>query len=253
MKPLGNLYNTTQTKNQDDIVRVKFMNSNPRNTYSEWLVRMKVEGYISIGNKIKLGDVEFVQRKKWIEATARISAVNSDTAEKVALRKVSDLLNILSFISDCSIKLVGVEPTDSSNSAFPTTIRILNANDVQKWRIAEESGDYELLSALGYYRKGLNELDPFDAFQAFWTSVEIVCAESNGNGIGQKIVSFARAHSVEIKETDVNDLKGTRNRIAHGGKRYDIDQIKYVAEKIPRMRNLARQLLEARMAYLQIK
>jgi len=223
------------------------MNSNPRSTHNEWLVRMKVEGSVSIGNKIKLSDVEFIQRKKWIEATARINAVNGDTAENVALRKVSDLLNILSFISDCSIKLVGVEPTDSSNSAFPTTIRILGTNDMQKWRTVEESGDYELLSALGYYRKGLNELDPFDSFLAFWTSAEIVCSESSGNGIGEKIASFARAHSVEIKETEVNDLKGTRNRIAHGGKRYDIDQIKYVAGKIPRMRSLARQMLEAKM------
>ncbi len=106
--------------------------------------------------------------------------MNSDTAEKLALRKVSDLLNILSFISDCSIKLVGVEPTDGNDSVSPTTIRILSANEMQRWRIVELSGDYGLLSALRYYRKVLNELDPFDAFLAFWTSMEIICSESRG-------------------------------------------------------------------------
>jgi hypothetical protein len=208
---------------------------------------MRVEGAVNIGNKISLSDVEFIQRKKWVEATAKISETNSDAAEKMALRKVSDLLNILSFISDCSIKLTGVESTDSSDLRFPATTRIIGVNDAQRWRNLEESGDYELLSALGYYRKGLNEFDPFDAFLAFWTSMEIICSVSRGNRIAEKIVSFARAHSVTIDMTEVNDLRGTRNRIAHGGKRYDIEQIKYVAGKIPRMRSVARQMLEAKM------
>lgn len=226
------------------------MNSSSTSRHSEWLVRMRVEGSISIGNKIKLSNVEFIQRKKWIEATARISAADSNTAEKIALRNVSDLLNILSFISDCSVKLVGVEPKDDVNSALPTTTRILSTHEVQTWRTIEESGSYELLNALGYYRKGLNELDPFDAFLAFWTSIEIVCSDTGRNSIKQKILSFARAYSVGIEEATVDDLKGTRNRIAHGGKRYDIEQIEYVAGKIPEIRSLARQLLEARTGRL---
>ncbi len=219
---------------------------------SQWLVRMRVEGAVNIGKRISLSDVEFIQHRKWIEATAKISETNSDAAEKVALRKASDLLNILSFISDCSIKLTGVESTDSSDSRFPATIRIIDVNDTQRWRNVEKSGDYGLLSALGYYRKGLNELDPFDAFLAFWTSMEIICSDYGGKGIAEKIVAFARAHSVSVDMIEVNDLKGTRNRIAHGGKRYDIEQIKYVAGKIPRMRSLARQMLEAKMTSAQV-
>jgi hypothetical protein len=208
---------------------------------------MKVEGYVNIGSKIEFDDVEFIQRKKWIEAVARVSEVNREAAENVAVRKVSDILNVLSFVSDCSIKLVGVEPAERSGSLFPVTIRILNADEIQRWKTIDGLREPQLFRGLGYYRKGLNELDPFDAFLAFWSAVEIVCSHSRGRCIANKILSFARTHSIEIDESEVHDLKGTRNRIVHGVKRYDIDQIKRVAEKIPRIRELAKRFLEAKI------
>ena len=213
----------------------------------EWLVRMKVEGAVNIGTKINFDNVEFIQRKKWIEAAARVNEVNKEAAENVAVRKVSDILNVLSFVSNSSIKLVGVELVERSDSAFPVTIRVLNAAEVQRWKTLEGLSDPQIFRGLGYYRKGLNEPDPFDAFLAYWSAIEIVARahRSNGRGIAPRILSFARARSIRIDETEVRDLKGTRNRIVHGEKRYDIDQIRRVAEKIPRIRELARQFLDA--------
>jgi len=166
------------------------------------------------------------------------------------VRKVSDLLNILSFVSDCSIKLEGVEPAERRGSASPVTVRVLNTDEVERWRNIETFNDPELFRGLGYYRKGLNELDPFDAFLAFWAAVEIISSHSRGRSITNKIVSFARAHSIEINESEVADLRGTRNRIAHGAKQYDIDQIEYVAKKIPKVKELARRLLNAKISHL---
>ena len=102
------------------------------NRSHEWLVRMRVEGSVNIGTKIEFQNVRFIQHKKWIEAATSVIAANRDAAEKVAVRKVSDLLNILSFVSNNSTKLVGVEPLDKSDSTFPTTTRIINAEEVDK-------------------------------------------------------------------------------------------------------------------------
>lgn len=190
--------------------------------------------------------MEFVQRKKWIEVALKVNEVDRNTAETVAVRNVSDLLNVLSFVSDCSIKLIGVETSDNRDSSTPMTMRVLTTNEAEDWAAIDQSGSYALLSALGYYRKGLNEPDPFDAFVAFWTAVEIVCSEDDEKSIAGKIDSFARHHNLSIDRNQVADLKGTRNRIVHGSKRYDIDQIKYVAKKLPVMRNLTRQLLEVK-------
>lgn len=223
------------------------MNPDISNTPYEWLVRMKVEGSVNIGTKVKFDNVEFIQRKKWMEVLARVTEVNRDAAENVAVRKVSDILNVLSFVSNCSIRLVGVELVERSDSTFPVTIRMLNADEVQRWKNIEEFNDRQLFHGLGYYRKGLNEPDPFDAFLAFWSAIEIVCSRSRGKGIANKILFFANNHSIRIDINEVNDLKGTRNRIVHGVKRYDIDQIRRVAEKIPRIRELARRFLDAKI------
>jgi hypothetical protein len=221
------------------------LEQNLRNMRHEWIVRMKAKGPINIGTRKVFDNINFIQRKKWIEAEARVTAVNKENAEKIAVRKVSDLLNILSFVSDRSIKLEGVEPAETRDSTSPVTVRVINKNEIESWRNMETFNDPELFRGLAYYRKGLNELDPFDAFLAFWAAVEIVSSSGRGRSIASKIVSYARAHSIEISEKDVDDLRGTRNRIAHGAKQYDIDQVDYVAKKIPRVKELARRLLNA--------
>lgn len=50
------------------------MNFYSNNRRHEWLVRMKVDSSVNIGTKVLLGDVEFIQRKKWIEVAARVIA-----------------------------------------------------------------------------------------------------------------------------------------------------------------------------------
>lgn len=223
------------------------MNFYSNNRRHEWLVRMKVDSSVNIGTKVLLGDVEFIQRKKWMEAAARVIAASRDAAEKVAVRKVSDLLNILSFVSNSSTKLAGVEPLEKSDSAFPTTTRIINTEELDKWRAIEAVNDLELFRALGYYRKGLNEPDPFDAFVGFWNAVEIICSNSSGRGIANKILNSARTHAIEITQGEVDDLTGTRNRIVHGAKQYHIDQIELVAKKIPKIQDLARRFLNVKI------
>lgn len=80
---------------------------------------------------------------------------------------MSDLLNILSFISNSSVKLIEIESIDRGDSTFPNTIRILDAEEVDKRRTIEAVNNLEFFRALGYYRKGLNEPGPFDAFVGF--------------------------------------------------------------------------------------
>lgn len=224
------------------------MVSNLSNIQHEWLVRLKVEGSVNIGTKVTFNDVSFIQRKKWIEASARINETNREAAENMAIRRVSDILNVLSFISDSSMKLVGVELVERSDSLFPVTIRMLNDNEVDTWKHLDELTDSDLFRGLGYYRKGLNELDPFDAFLAFWNAIENTCSRIQGNGMTQKICGFARENKISIDETEIRELNNIRNRIVHGAKRYDIDQIKHVAEKIPKIRELAKAFLTAKIS-----
>lgn len=93
----------------------------------------------------------------------------------------------------------------------------------------------------------MNEPDPFDAFVGFWSAVEIICSHSTGRGIANKIINSARTHAIEIAESEVHDLTGTRNRIVHGAKQYDIDQIELVATKISKIQDLARRFLDAKI------
>lgn len=221
------------------------LRSNSRN--SKWLVKLNIEASILLERTANIGDVKFRRTRKGLEATVTVSERDKSSAKNVAIRTVSDVLNILAFISDTPAKLLGVEKaTESSAGRYsPVTLRVVTEREIKTCNELEQREDTLLLRALGWYRKGNNEIDPFDAFLAYWTSIEIISSSRDGSSIPEKVKNFATDFLIQINDHEIDDLYGTRNRITHGGKSHDIEQIEYVANKISTMKKLARDFLQA--------
>jgi len=220
----------------------------------EWSASVVIKGAISFSDRFCLNDVELRSRSQDIVATCRVYANSSSNAQDIVIRKISDVLDIISFLSDQHMEIKGavnLQSTGGGIADLPASFsvrRILNEHDIQEIenynQTLSDAQTTDYLRALSYYRKGLGSIDPFDKFVSFWQTIEIVINKVSGRGgIRNKAETFFN-HIPMLLPPEFEVYREMRNNIVHGSKSRDIDQIRNVSGNIEGIKKLATLVLQ---------
>lgn len=225
-----------------------------------WQIKLDIEGLLRLDRTYLIKDVTLKNKgSNKLQAVIDVEADNPSVASDVAIRKVNDVLDTLSLMTDSSLIIAGekqVHQLDSnihisSLSASYSVSRIINNEEIQN---AEEilnniSGEeITFLRAVGWYRKGLNGIDAFDTFLAFWNSIEIITQKFGPsgpeiNGSKDKMIQMLNNRLGGNYSDFVREFYEYRNNIAHGAKPVILEQIRLVSSKIPKLKEVANKFL----------
>jgi len=218
-----------------------------------WRVSAKIKGPIDFVNTLDINGVEFRSGRNTITAKCRIYATNSQNARDVAIRNISDILDVISFLSNQHVEIEGAISLQSEGTGtvdLPAGFiikRVLDESDINQIEnlnnivLNAQTTDYG--RALSYYRKGLGSVDPFDSFVSFWQAIEIVLNKYPGNTVRNRTNNFFNSINIEIPN-DFENYRQMRNNIVHGTKPRDIEQIRNVSDNIEGIKRLANLVLQ---------
>lgn len=230
-----------------------------------WLVSYVIDSDLRIEEEMSVGDVHFEQvSNDELMARVRVLASNPEEAQQQAIRKVNDSLDVLSCASDVRLAVSGVKSTKSLDSTTRAVHMSFSAHIVkicERDKFSEASRllneltrrDTTALRALGWYRKGLSGVDPFDKFLAYWNSIEIL-AEKYGpeitdeRKIKPRIKEMLRRYCGDSDTSFVDEFYTYRNNIAHGAKPVNHDEITRISKKVPKLKDVAHQFLVSYIA-----
>jgi hypothetical protein len=163
---------------------------------NEWDVSVRIKGSISLNRPIIFDDVTIRQKGRSLEASVQVSTDTPKKAQDIAVRKIHDVLDVISTISEQYLEIEGLFNITGNNygsASLPASFnitRILNANDFENIEnlssLISQSNTTVFSRALSYYRKGLGSVDPFDGFFSFWQSIEIITNKFPGKNIKNK-------------------------------------------------------------------
>ena len=220
---------------------------------TEWRVSVRVKGSISFHDPFLLNGVEFRSGKNTISARNTVSADSSNDARDIAIRNISDVLDLLSYVTHQHLEIEGgIRITGGSRGiadlpASFTIRRILDIDDIVK---IEEINDLvntaqktDYQRALSYYRNGMGSVDPFDSFVSFWKSCEIIFNQFSGRSIKLRAESFYSEINESLPENFIR-FRDIRNNIAHGSKSRDINEIRFVSNNIPDLQKMTDHVLQ---------
>lgn len=235
-----------------------------------WEVRLAISGAISIEQPLTLQaekgyapfmtTVKLTKARHGIEVRLIAKAIDSEQADEVAIYFVGQMLDVMCLYLDTPLYLSldksDFRPVDASVKRI-----ILR----EEWEDAFKRGrDYGInrpifSRALSWYRKGLTSQDVMDRLFALWLSIEIVgtkYARENERTIGagktkNKILDcFDQLWEnkeewkvVRDEPSWVDGVHQLRNEIAHGVLPVELETIKIVLQKVPKLRRLAAAFL----------
>lgn len=243
----------------------------------EWVVELAIDGPVSYK-----GPTRFTQQKGYrpedpfyseiglrpatggIDASVTARAPNKELAFRAAVLFVGQMLDVVSWKYDLALYVGLTEGTRRRREGYEIR-RVLRANEVREaFREARSlSVDHPtLLRSLSWYRKGLYSDDPFDAFLAFWNSIETVAAEyyrhldnvdlqRAGNGSKSQIWECFKSiwgpvadWPIISGDTDwIDQNYETRIKVAHGVAAVDVDAVSEVVWKIETIRSVSCRFL----------
>jgi hypothetical protein len=219
---------------------------------NEWDVNVRIKGSISLDRPIILDDVTIRQKGRSLEASVQVSTDTPKKAQDIAVRKIHDVLDVISTISEQNLEIEGLFNITGNNygsASLPASFnikRILNTNDLENIatlsNMISRSNTTVFLRALSYYRKGFGSVDPFDGFFSFWQSIEIITNKFEGDTIRNKAQNMFNLMNEDLME-DFESYRIMRNNIVHGNKPRDISQIQLVSEKIEGIKHMSRKII----------
>ncbi|BAY73264.1 hypothetical protein NIES23_60920 (plasmid) [Trichormus variabilis NIES-23] len=253
-----------------------------------WEVILEVHGSITVERTLRFSqlkgfrfnddpfysDIE-IRRSRTspgIEATITAFAPNEQLAYEAAILFFGQMLDVLA-IHICQPLYLNFADTRNFNHLAHKTLRRVTQEEwqdafQQSRLLALHETTRAYLRALGWYRKGLYTVDPFDKFLAFWNAIEIVASKYHPpipEGKSKKSKSqIWESFKVLWGECDywpiiqgqkawIDDNYEIRNAIAHGTQAVDINSVKEVTQKIDTIKQIALQfLLEWREKRLEI-
>ena len=235
-----------------------------------WQIKLDIEGSLRLDKTHLIKDVTLKNKgSNKLQAVIDVESDNSSVASDVAIRKVNDVLDTLSLMTNISLVIAGEKQIHqigsnihiSSLPASYSIIRISNNEEIQNAEeILNKISDEEttFLRAVGWYRKGLNGIDAFDTFLAFWNSIEIITEKFGPsgptiNGSKEKMIRMLNSCLKGDYSDFVRESYEYRKNIAHGVKSVNFEQIRLVSSKIPRLKEVANEFLldYARRNYLR--
>ena len=150
----------------------------------EWDVSVRIKGSISLHRPLLIDEVTICKKGRSLEASVKVFTDTQKKAQDIAVRKIHDVLDVISTISEQNLEIEGlfnITGNNSGSASLPASFgitRILNENDLKNIEnlnnIISHSNTTVFSRALSYYRKGLGSVDPFDGFFSFWQSIEII-------------------------------------------------------------------------------
>lgn len=243
----------------------------------EWVVELAIDGPVSYK-----GPTRFTQQKGYrpedpfyseislrtttggIDASVTARAPDRDLAFRAAVLFVGQMLDVVSWRCNLALYVGLTEGTRRRRDGYEIK-RVLRASEIRAAFSEARSLSLNhptLLKSLSWYRKGLYSDDPFDAFLAFWNSIETAAAEYHkhldrvdldraGNGSKSQIWEcfkslwgpVAEWPIVKGDEEWVDQNYGTRVRVAHGVTAVDVDAVSEVVRKIETIRSVSCRFL----------
>ena len=225
-----------------------------------WEIKLDIEGSLRLDGTHEINDVTLKNKgSNKLQAIINLKANDSSVAFDVAIRKVNDVLDSLSLITNSNLiiageKLVHQLGSNSHSVTIPIDAHISRICDRGEIQNAEKilnnisNEERTFLRALGWYRKGLNGIDAFDKFLAYWNSIEIITQKygpsgDDINGSRDRMISMLNEYLECDNSEFVNELNIYRNNIVHGVKAVELNQIALVSSKIPNLKKVANDFL----------
>lgn len=225
-----------------------------------WQIKLDIEGLLRLDRTYLIKDVTLKNKgSNKLQAVIDVEGDNSSIASDVAIRKVNDVLDTLSLMTNISLIIAGEKQIHQLGSnvhilSLPASYSISRISNNEEIQNAEEilnnvsNEETTFLRAVGWYRKGLNGIDAFDTFLAFWNSIEIITEKFGPsgpeiNGSKDKMIKMLNTHLGGNYSDFVRESYEYRKNIAHGAKPVILEQIILVSSKIPKLKEVANKFL----------
>ena len=85
---------------------------------SEWKATVKIQGPLSFPTRFTIDGIELRSRSNDIIAVWRIQALDTRSARHIVIRKINDVLDIISFISKQHVEIQGTLNLHSEGKGF---------------------------------------------------------------------------------------------------------------------------------------
>lgn len=233
-----------------------------------WEVDIDIIGAITIRE-----DISFTQEKGFdseqfysnislkdeqfgISCTLTANAENIDIAKTVAFVYLGRMIDVLILDNDLPLVLQEHDSHISRNTKATARRQFIKSEFEDAFKIARklEQENRVLLKAIGWYAKGKTSNNTMDSFLSFWNVIEIVGKQYHTEnertklGVKNKVYQcflehFGTEEHWGVLPEWIDDMYDKRSSIAHGGEEATSEAINKIAELIPSLENISRNII----------